>query len=102
MKGMTMKTKLAAIAVAAAVAAIAAPAFARDEVPTAVRESIALKDGSTLHIFKDGKMAKEDKVGRAVMLRPGEVLEARDGRKVTVGSSEVARLGLLLDEGHRN
>jgi len=100
MKGMTMKTKLAAIAVA--VAAIAAPAFARDEVANAVRESIALKDGSTLHIFKDGKMSKEDKVGRAVILRPGEVLEARDGRKVTAGSNEVARLGLLLNEGHRN
>jgi hypothetical protein len=102
MKGLIMRTNLAAIALAAAVVAVAAPAFARDEVANAVRESIPLKGGAILHIFKDGKMAKEDRVGRAVPLRSGEVLEALDGRKVTVQSNEVARLHLLLDEGHRN
>jgi hypothetical protein len=90
------------VILAAITAALATPALARDEVARAMRESIPLKDGSTLHIFKDGKMAKEDKLGRAAMLRTGEVLEARDGRKVTVASNEVARLSTLLDNGHTN
>ena len=40
-------------------------AFASDEARAAAREVIELKDGSTVYIFKDGKMAMEDKYGRA-------------------------------------
>ena len=61
-----------------------------------------LKDGSTLYVFKDGKMAKEDRFGRAVYLRSGEVLETRDGRNVTAVGNEDARLDVLLSNGHRN
>ena len=30
-----------------------------------VEKSIPMKDGSTVYIFKDGKMGMEDKMGRA-------------------------------------
>ena len=36
-------------------------AFASDEARAAAKEVIELKDGSTVYIFKDGKMAMEDK-----------------------------------------
>ena len=47
-------------------------------------------------------MAKEDRFGRAVYLLPGEVLELADGRKLTAVGNEVARLDILLNNGHRN
>lgn len=95
-----MKLNLTTVVLAAAVAAAAVPAFARDAVQQAVQQTVVLKDGSTLYVFKDGEMAKEDRFGRAVYLRNGEVLEALDGRKMTANSNEVARLQVLLVEGH--
>lgn len=97
-----MKFSLAALALSLAAVGIAAPAVARDVVPQATRQTLNLKDGSTLYVFKDGKMAKEDRFGRASYLKQGEVLEVSDGRKVTATSNEVSRLSSLLDEGHRN
>lgn len=97
-----MKSNLTAVAVAALVAVAAAPVLARDAVAQAAPQVMNLKDGSTLYVFKDGKMAKEDRFGRAVYLRSGEVLETRDGRNVTAVGNEVARLDGLLSNGHRN
>lgn len=97
-----MKSKLTAVAVAALVAVAAAPVLARDVVARTAPQVMNLKDGSTLYVFKDGKMAKEDRFGRAVYLRSGEVLETRDGRNVTAVGNEVARLDVLLSDGHRN
>jgi hypothetical protein len=34
-----------------------------------VQKSIELKDGSTVYIFKDGKMGMEDKYGRATYMK---------------------------------
>lgn len=97
-----MKSNLIALAVAAAVVSIAGPVLARDEASGVAQEIIKLKDGSTLYVFNDGKMAKEDKFGRAQSLKRGEVLEAADGRKVTANSNEVQRLNYLLNRGHQN
>ena len=81
---------------------VAIPANARDALPLATQQTLNLKDGATLYVFKDGKMAKEDRFGRAVYLQPGEVLELADGRKITAVGNEVARLDILLNNGHRN
>lgn len=97
-----MKSKLVALVIVFAFAGTAVPALARDAVPQAVKEVIQLKDGSSLYVFKDGKMSREDKRGRVVTLKRGEVLEATDGRKWTAIGNESARLDIVLNEGHRN
>ena len=81
---------------------VAVSAIARDALPLATQQTLSLKDGATLYVFKDGKMAKEDRFGRAVYLQLGEVLELADGRKLTAVGNEVARLDILLNNGHRN
>lgn len=96
-----MSPKLFAIGLAA-VASAAVPVSARDVAELEAQQVIELKDGSTLYVFKDGKMAKEDSFGRAVNLKGSEVLEARDGRKVTAVGNEIARLHVLLINGHRD
>jgi len=95
-----MKTFLISATVAVALAGMAAQAQASDALANAVKASVELRDGSTLHIFKDGKMAKEDAFGRAVYLKRGEVLAAKDGRQITAVGNEVARLERLLKDGH--
>lgn len=97
-----MKSNLFAIALVAAVTATAVPVFARDAALQEARQVIDLKDGSTLFVFKDGKMAREDKLGRVILLKSGEVLEAADGRKLTAVGNAAARLDVLLKDGHQN
>jgi len=74
--------------------------FADDAARAAAQKTIPMKDGSTLYIFKDGKMAMEDKVGRAVRMKKGVVMEAKDGQKLMMHGDEVMRLDNLLKEGH--
>ena len=97
-----MKATLFTLTIALAAATATAPAFARDALPQATQQALALKDGSTLYVFKDGKMAKEDHYGRAAYLKQGEVLELADGRKIPAVGNEVARLHGLLNDGHQN
>ena len=66
-----------------------------------VEKSIELKDGSTVYIFKDGKMAMEDKLGRAVRMKKDTVMETKDGQKIMMHGDEVMRLDNLLHSGHR-
>ena len=80
--------------VAAASSMIALSAFAADA--NQVEKSIQLKDGSTVHVFADGKMAMEDKFGRPVYMEPGEVMQSKDGRPITMNGNEVARLETLF------
>ena len=96
-----MKATLSALALAL-VAAAALPAFARDQIPQQTKQVLQLKDGSTVYVFKDGKMAKEDRLGRVVFLKQGEVLELMDGSKVTAVGNEPVRLDSVLKDGHRN
>ncbi len=97
-----MTPNLVAVGLAAALGCSAASVLAGDVAKREAQQVIDLSDGSTLYVFRDGKMAKEDKLGRAVNLRSGEVLEARDGRKVTAVGNEVAYLHMLLISGHRD
>lgn len=98
-----MKSNLiAAVALLAALSGWAAPAMARHDLAAAAPQAIELKDGGTLYVFGDGKMAKESRFGRAEYLTRGEVLETADGRRVNATSNEVARLAYLLISGHGN
>lgn len=84
----------------AALALVATSAFANHAALNASKEVVQLKDGGTLYVFQNGKMAKEDRYGRAQYLKANEVLETADGRKITATSNEVALLHSLLLEGH--
>ncbi len=84
--------------VAAASSLIALSAFATDA--NQVAQSIQLKDGSTVHVFADGKMAMENQVGRAVYMEPGQVMQAKDGKTIAMNGNEVARLDQLLNKDH--
>ncbi|NMG28065.1 CopK family periplasmic copper-binding protein [Aromatoleum evansii] len=44
-----------------------------------VEKSHELKDGPTVYIFQDGKMAMEDKFGRATSMEEGDDMETKDG-----------------------
>ena len=88
------------LAIMASMLAVAGTAFAVDM--GNVAQKFDLKDGSTVYVFKDGKMAKESRFGDATVFKRGEVLEATDGRKVVPVGNEVARLGVLLRDGHEN
>ena len=61
-----------------------------------IQNWVPLKDGSTVYIFKDGKMAMEDKYGNAVSMKEGEVMEAKNGQKITMQGNEVGRLAAIL------
>lgn len=64
-------------------------------------KSYALKDGSTVYIFKDGKMGVENPFGRVVSVKEGQVLEAKDGTKITMKGNEVFRLDKALNADRR-
>ena len=76
--------------VTAASSMIALSAFAVDA--NKVEKSIELKDGLTVHIFADGKMGMEDRVGRAVYMAPGHVMETKDGKKIVMNGNETGRV----------
>lgn len=80
------------------VLAAAASSFAADERNVANR--FELKDGSTLYIFKDGKMAMEDAKGRVMRMAQGKVMETKDGQRLVMVGNEVARLETIKLE-HR-
>lgn len=67
-----------------------------------VEKSIPLKDGATVYVFKDGKMGMEDKLGRAVRMKQGEVMETRDGQKIMMRGDEVMRLDSILRHDSRS
>ncbi len=95
-----MKTRQVAIAIFSLMGAIATPSFASDAAVAAAQEIIQLKEGSRLYVFRNGTTALEDRYGRAAYLIKGQVLDAVDGRKITINSNEVARLSILLTQGH--
>ncbi len=97
-----MKTKLAKLALIAVLSTVSATtAFAHDAASAEAKQVIELKDGSTLYIFTDGKMAMEDRYGRVARMEPGTTMETRDGKKVTMQGDEVARLHSLIIQGHQ-
>lgn len=79
-----------------------APAFAMDAAQSEAKQVIALQNGETLYVFKDGLMAKESKFGSVTHLSKGEVVQTADGKSITTMGNEVARLSVLSQQGHRN
>ena len=76
--------------VVAAMSAVALSAFAVDL--SDVKARVELKDGSTLCIFKDGKMGMEDKAGRPSSMEPGQIMETKDGKKIIMKGNEIYRV----------
>lgn len=76
--------------VATAAGVLSVSAFAVDTAK--VEKSIPLKDGSTVYIYKDGKMAMESKTGRPERMKEGHVMETKDGQKIIMKGDEVWRL----------
>lgn len=72
-------------------------AFAFDAADVA--KTLQLKDGTTVHVFKDGKMAMEDKYGNAISMNPGDAMETLDGKKISMRGNEVMRLESIRVEG---
>jgi hypothetical protein len=83
------------LTIAAALFAVAS-SFAADE--RLVANKFELKDGSTVYVFKDGKMSMEDKVGRPTQMKPGRVMETKDGQRLIMIGNEIARLESLRKE----
>ena len=77
-----------------ATASVAASAFAIDTAN--IEKSYDLKDGSTVHVFKDGKMGMEDKYGRAVTMAEGHAMETKDGGKIMMKGNEIWRVDRAL------
>lgn len=48
-----------------------------------------LKDGSTLYVFKGGKMGMEDKKGRAFSMKNAYPMETKDGEKIMMYGNEL-------------
>ena len=77
--------------------ALTTTAFADEsDARRAARQVIALRDGSTAYIFDNGKMAVENKVGEAIVVKPGTMLETSNGDTVAIVGDEIARLSELL------
>ena len=83
---------------AVALTGVTVAANADDAARAQAEKVISMKDGSTVFIFKGGKMAMEDKYGRATRMDEGKVMETTDGQKVIMHGDEVSRLSPLLKE----
>jgi hypothetical protein len=90
---------LSKLLVAVATAMLAVSALAVDS--SQVQKAVPLKDGSTVYLLKNGKMAMEDKYGRAVRMEPGVVMETKDGQRIAMIGDEVAYLSSLLSNDNR-
>ncbi|KDP87192.1 copper resistance protein CopK [Cupriavidus sp. SK-3] len=85
------------VIVAVSAGLIAVSSFAADS--SQVEKKFELKDGSTLYIFKDGKMSMENKAGHAVGMKEGVIMETKDGQKMMMKGNEVWRLEPQLHKG---
>ena len=83
-----------------AIATLATSAFANHNISSEDAKKVDLKDGATLHVFKNGKMAMENKFGLVRGMKPGEVMETKNGEKFTMEGDETARLDSLARIGH--
>lgn len=97
-----MNTRITSLFAAVVLSTLASTAFATDSLASNVDKTYRLKDGGTVFVFKDGKMAAADKFDRVVHLPKGQVLETADGQKIVMTSSESARLDFQLRQGHEN
>jgi len=57
---------------------------------------VALKGGSTVYVFNDGKMGMENKYGHASQMGEGQLMETKDGQRITMVGNETARTDKVL------
>jgi hypothetical protein len=60
--------------------------------------AVELKDGTTLHIYKDGKMTMVDKVGKPKTMPEGTPMETKNGKIIMMKGNEVWRLYQSTDK----
>lgn len=82
------------IAIISALSIAAGAALAQTDANIA--RKFELKDGSTVIIFKDGKMSMQDKLGRTAAMKPGHVMETKDGQRIIMIGNEIARLESVM------
>ena len=97
-----MNSRITSLFAAVALSTLAPGAFASDSLANNVDKTYRLKDGGTVFVFKDGKLAMADKFDRAIHVSKGQVVETADGQKISMTSSESARLDFLQRQGHEN
>ena len=101
---MSTFTKSAVIATVLATASIMASAAIAPAsgVGAYGEKTVALQDGSTLHIYKDGLMAMENAFGRPTVVASGQQLHEQNGTTITMNGDEVARLSMeKYQQNHR-
>lgn len=98
---------LKSISIVIAGSLLAASAFAINPInpaasnPTTLKsataeQAVELKDGTTLYIFKDGKMGMRDLYRKARYMEPGAVMETKDGEKIAMGTYDQWQLQSFL------
>ena len=87
---MLKQITMAALAAAVSTAALAAGPEAD------VAKAFELKDGTRLTVFNDGKMSMLDKYGKPASMKPGHVMETRDGQRIIMVGNEIARIETVL------
>ena len=80
------------ILLVAVLLALSAPAFSQSASRPDVVKQYDLKDGTTLYVFKDGKMTMENQNGKAVAMKDGQPMETKDGQTIMMKGNEVWRI----------
>ena len=57
-----------------------------------VAQRVELKDGTFLNLYKDGRSAMENRFGQSVSMQPGQTMQGKDGRTVTMAGNETVRV----------
>jgi len=83
-------TMMKQLTMLAAASMLSLSAFAIDHAK--VEQKFELKDGSTVYVLKDGKMAMENKHGQPLSMKDGHIMETKDGQKVMMKGNEFWRL----------
>lgn len=81
------------ILMVAASGVVAMSAFAADN--DGVVKTFELTDGSKVFQFENGKMGMENKYGKSVRMKPGKIMETKDGQRLIMIGDEVARVESL-------
>lgn len=63
-----------------------------------VVKTFELTDGSKVFQFENGKMGMENKYGNSVRMKPGKIMETKDGQRLIMIGDEVARVESLGHE----
>lgn len=82
------------LAIAAVTSLLAVSAFAMND-SSGLKERVALKDGSMVYVFSNGKMGMENRYGRAVLMPEGQEMVTADGKIIPMAGNEVARVATL-------